>query len=129
MSTQPTRRELLEAVCDHVRRTGDPTLPWGTVPGLEEEFGSPEGVLRELHRRWSARLFARLDALLESPDGDADPARAVAAAEDELAAEDPARRVLLEAYRDHPALVAAEQRQRDLLALATGDRAVALSRQ
>ncbi|MQA84051.1 MAG: hypothetical protein GEV03_05310 [Streptosporangiales bacterium] len=118
---RPTRQELLRAVCEHVSRTGDATLPWGQVPGLESEFGSPDAVLLELHRRWYARFAARLDALLEdSPDDLAGAARDLW---EELTAEDPARRALLDAYRDHPALAAAEERQRRLLWLATaGDR-------
>lgn len=111
-----TRSELLLAVVEHVRRTGGTVAWWSDVPGLAEEFGSADNVLRALHRRWYARLLARLDALLEDPP--AEMPSAVTTAWEKLAAENPAWRALLDAYRGHPALRDAEERQQRLLGLA-----------
>lgn len=116
MGMRQTRSELLLAVVEHVRRTGDTVAWWGDVPGLADEFGSADNVLRALHRRWHVRLLARLDALLEDPP--AEMPRAVTTAWEKLAAENPAWRALLHAYRGHPALRDAEARQRRLLDLA-----------
>lgn len=115
-----TRRELIQAVLDRVRRTGEPVLAWDEVPGLAEEFGEPDTLLREMYRRWYARFAARLDAALE--EGQADPVEAAREVYRRLATETPEWRFVLDAHRDHPALAEAERQRRGLSSPATGGR-------
>lgn len=113
----PTRRELLQAALQHVRRTGDTSLPWERMPALSAEFDDLGDLLSTLHQRWHARFAARLDMVFE--ESPADLAAAVGDLWGQLAAEDPAWRAVLDAYREHPAVLAADERQRRLLAAAT----------
>lgn len=112
-----SRRELLQQVRDHVTRSGDPTLPWESLPELREEFRDAEDVILTLHQRWYARFAAHLDTVLEEPP--ADIPGAVHELWARLTAEDPRGRALLDAYRTRPAVARAEEQQRRLLFLAT----------
>lgn len=113
----PTRRELIQATLDQVRATGEPTVPWEGVPALSVGFEDLGDLLLTLHRRWYARFSARLDMLLEDPPTDI--AVGVRELWEQLTAEDPAWRAVLDAYCEHPAVAEADERQRKLLATAT----------
>lgn len=114
----PTRRELFQATLEHVRRTGGTALPWERMPALSAEFEDLGDLLSTLHQRWYARFAARLDMVFEQSP--ADLAGAVRELWEQLTAEDPAWRAVLDAYREHPAVRVADERQRRLLAAATG---------
>lgn len=98
-------------------RPGDHTLPWTQIPGLAAEFRDVDALLLALHQRWYAHFAARLDAMLEDPPGDLP--RAVRGLWETLVDEDPVWRAVLDAYRAHPKLAAADERQRQLLSMAT----------
>jgi hypothetical protein len=115
--SNPSRRELLQGVRDHVARSGDPSLPWESLPGLQEEFRDTDDVILALHQRWYARFAAHLDGMLENPPDDLPGA--VYELWERLTADDPAGRYLLDAYRTRPAVARAEEQQRLLLAQAT----------
>jgi len=118
------RYELTHAVLADVTRTGRPGLPDGLLGEIEKLYGDLDTFLSDLRRRWYLTFDARLDALLEHPPPDL--ARAVADLRRDLDREQPAYRLLFEAY---PAGTAVDDHHRTTLRAATGvDQLVAHAR-
>lgn len=80
---------------------------------LDAVFGGRDAALLALHHRWRTAFFARLDALLEDPPPDLDDA--VRALWTDPATGGHGLRALLDAHGDHPALAAAQERERRLV--------------
>ncbi|WP_163512727.1 hypothetical protein [Fodinicola acaciae] len=114
------RTDLLNAVLEHVSRTGSPQVPAAYLTEIDDEFGGLDDFLLAVHQRWSTAFAARLDAVLEeSPE---DLPAALARLHTDLAAVRPALRAVLDNYHDNKALAAAEDRQWRQLVAATGVR-------
>jgi hypothetical protein len=113
------RYALVQEVLDNVGGAGVSALPlWQDRIEAEYDGEGLGGFLRDVQWRWHRAFDARLDAVLES-DAD-DPAAAVAGLWRELAASQPATRLVLDAYAGHAGLAPAESRHRRMLRLATG---------
>lgn len=112
------RKSVIDAVLAEVAetRTDEISASWHTE--ITEVFGSEDEFLLAVHYHWSNTLFARLDALLESPPQD--PGAKVRQIWRALAAEQPATASLLARYADRPPLVTAIRRQQRQLAWALG---------
>jgi hypothetical protein len=102
---------LVREVLAEVTRTGCPEI---TRRGeVESAFGGVEEFLLFLHHRWRTAFFARLDALLEDPSEDLDSAVVALWADPTTGGR--GLRPLLDAHADHPALAAAQERERQLV--------------
>lgn len=109
------RYELTHAVLADVTRTGRADIPAGLLGEIDTLYGDLDTFVADLRRRWYLTFDARLDALLEhSPP---DMARAVADLRRDLDREQPAFRLLFEAY---PADTAVDDHHRATLRAATG---------
>lgn len=88
---QHARTDILHAVLDRAARNpADPKL-FDNLPDLNRLFGGPGGVLLALRHRWENHLGVKLDhALAEG--------KSMIDVHNELAAEQPALRALLDAY-------------------------------
>ncbi len=103
------RYAVTQAVLAEVARTRRPDLPARLLGEIHTLYGDLETFLADLRRRWYLTFDARLDALLEHPPPDM--VRAVADLRRDLDREQPAFRVLFEAYPDRAA--AYDQHRRD----------------
>jgi hypothetical protein len=117
MAWERTRRryELARAVLAEVRRTGRADLPAALLGEIDTLYGGLDAFLSDLRRRWYQLFDTRLDAVLEHPPPDM--ARAVAELCHDLDREQPAFRVLFEAY---PGRTAVDDHHRATLRAATG---------
>ncbi|GAB4584277.1 hypothetical protein [Nocardia sp. IFM 10818] len=85
------RTDILHAVLDRAARDPfDPTL-FDDLPGLDRLFGGPDGVLLALRHRWENHLVVKLEHALAQ-------GKSVVEVHNELAAEQPALRAILDAY-------------------------------
>ncbi|MGH8893745.1 MAG: hypothetical protein ACRDWY_10660 [Actinomycetes bacterium] len=109
------RYRLAADVLNRVARTGDPRAVERARDTIEDVFGSFGTFLMHLQRRWYTTLETRLDAALESSNGDADLPTLVAQVWTQMEAVDPGTRAVLDEYADHPDLRAGEARQRRIL--------------
>lgn len=109
------RYAVTQAVLAEVARTRRPDLPARLLGEIHTLYGDLETFLADLRRRWYLTFDARLDALLEQPPPDM--ARAVADLRRDLNREQPAFRVLFEAYPDRAAV---DSHHRATLRAATG---------
>jgi hypothetical protein len=137
MAWERTRRryELTRAVLAEVSvarsassaqqaRAGRPDIPADLLEEIDTLYGDLDTFLSDLRRRWYLMFDARLDALLEHPPPDM--AQAVADLRRDLDREQPAFRLLFEAY---PARTAVDDHHRTTLRAATGvDQPVAHAR-
>ncbi|GAA5141090.1 hypothetical protein [Pseudonocardia adelaidensis] len=80
---------------------------------LEAELGSRDAALLALHYRWRTAFFARLDALLEDAPADLDAALSALWTDPAIGGR--GLSALLDAHADHPAVAAAQERERRLL--------------
>ncbi|MGH3367497.1 MAG: hypothetical protein ACRDOY_09860 [Nocardioidaceae bacterium] len=106
------RYQLAADVLKGVARTGDPRAVERGRDTIEEVFGDFGTFLLHLQRRWYTSLETRLDAALESSNGDVDLPALVARVWTQMEAADPGTRAVLDEYADHPDLRAGEARQR-----------------
>ena len=102
---------LIRQVLAEVVRTGRPEIVG--QGDVEATFGGVEAFLLALHHRWRTAFFARLDALLENPPDDLDAA--VVALWTDPTTGGRGLRALLDAHADHPALAAAQDRERRMV--------------
>ena len=109
------RYRLAADVLREVSRTGDGTQAERYRNTIEEVFGDFGAFLLHLQRRWYTTLQARMDAALESSDGDADLPTLVARVWTQMKAVDPDTRAVLDQYANHPDLRAGEARQLRIL--------------
>jgi hypothetical protein len=108
------RYQLVAEVLRRVERTGDPRAVERSRSRIEEVFGDFGAFLLHLQRHWYTGLETRLDLALEKANGTADHRRLVARVWAEMESADAATRTLLDAYADHPDLLANERRQHHL---------------
>lgn len=109
------RYSLNRAVLAEIARTGRPTIPTNLATEVDEVFGDFATFLSDARRRWYQAFDARLDQLLENPPRDLN--RAVANLWRELEREQPAVRILFDAY---PATTPVDAHHRARLLTATG---------
>ncbi|GAB1509959.1 hypothetical protein [Actinophytocola sp. KF-1] len=95
------RYAVTRAVLTAVASTGRPVIPAVLLGEIDALYGDLDAFLSDLRRRWYLVFDARLDALLEHPPPDL--AHAVDDLRRDLDREQPAFRVLFEAYPDHAA--------------------------
>jgi len=103
------RQEILRVVVARAER-GELSRPWQGVPGVSVEFETDAEVLQELHHWWVRVLVAKLHGL--------ELMGCQHQVYSEVAAAHPGLRILLDAYADHPALMARLRRERDLFGAA-----------
>lgn len=103
------RRDLARVVLRDLAETGEVTVPARWEEEVRREFGGLDGLLAELSRQWWTACAAHLDALVELGPGD--PCRVW----DDVAAQSPWLRVVLDAHAASPALAEAEWRHREAL--------------
>ncbi|WP_030917516.1 hypothetical protein [Streptosporangium amethystogenes] len=103
------RRTLAHIVLRDLTETGDVTVPIWWEEEIQREFDGLGGFLAELSRQWWTAYAAHLDALIEL--GVDDPSQAW----DDVAAQMPQLRAVLDAYKDEVALAEAERRHCDVL--------------
>ncbi|OZM75838.1 hypothetical protein [Pseudonocardia sp. MH-G8] len=106
-----TKFRLVTEVLAEVARTGRPEI--ARTDEVRETFGSVEAFLLALHHRWRTALVAHLDTLLEDPPADLDAAVHALWADPGLGGR--GLRPLLDAHAGHPALAAAQERERVLV--------------
>ncbi len=104
---------LVREVLAEAARTGRPEIT--RRDEVEAAFGGVEAFLLALHHRWRTALLARLDALLEGAGSPDDFDAAVVAAWNDPTTGGRGVRALLDAHADHPALAAAQERERRLV--------------
>ena len=114
------RYQLAADVLRAVARTGDGRQAERWRNAIEEVFGDFGAFLVHLQRRWYTTLEARLDAALESSNGEADLPTLVARVGKQMEAADPDTRIVLDEYADHPDLRAGEARHRRILGVTAG---------
>lgn len=112
------RAAVVRQVLARLEDTPGAAVRWYDVPGVNEVFTDREELLSELHRVWSNRLAARVDAALES--GEHELTDSVMGAWRELAAELPALRRVLDHHAGDPSIWYAERREHRMLAVAAG---------
>jgi len=103
------RRTLARTVLLDLTETGDVTVPPWWEGEIQREFGGLGGFLAELSRQWWTAYAAHLDALIEL--GLDDPSQAW----DDVAAQMPQLRAVLDAHPGHEALAEAERRHCEVL--------------
>jgi len=106
-----TKFRLVTEVLAEVARTGRPEIR--RIDEVREVFGSVDAFLLAVHHRWRTALTARLDALLEDPPTDLDAAVHALWTDPGLGGR--GLRSLLDAHAEHPALAAAQDRERLLV--------------
>lgn len=116
------RYRLVHAVLDDVAAAGRAVLSAGRLAEIETEYGGLDGFLQDVQLRWYRTLEARLDTVLERratgrSGGDGD---AVHRLWQRLDAEQWPMRLLLDAFADHPAVLAGEAHHRPRLSAVTG---------
>lgn len=115
------RYRLVHAVLDDVAEAGRPVLSAGRLAEIEAEYGGLDGFLQDVQLRWYRMLEARLDTMLErrAKGRSGDDGDAVRGLWQRLAAEQWPMRLLLDAFADHPAVLAGEAHRGARLAPAT----------
>lgn len=106
-----TRYELVSAVLADVTRSGRPVIT--RTEDVDAEFGGADEFLLALHHRWSTAVLAHVDRLIEEEPADVESAFADLC--QELAARQPALRLLLDAHAARPSLATAEEALRQTL--------------
>jgi hypothetical protein len=114
------RHRLVDAALADVARSGRPVLGAARRREVDAEYGELDGFLRDVQQRWFRAFDARLDAVLERDPADL-PA-ALAELWHELAEQQPAVRLLLDAHAGHPVLTELAERHDRALHRATGVR-------
>lgn len=110
------RYRVAAGVLEDVSRSGSAETISRWSDDVEAAFGDLDSFLRHVQRRWYTALGARVDQILEEEVSDRQGA--VRAAWQELSGLDPASRLILDAYADHPALQHGERRHSHLLGAA-----------
>ncbi|MEJ3656854.1 hypothetical protein WEH80_28230 [Actinomycetes bacterium KLBMP 9759] len=118
------RQALLTTVLADVEASWQPLVT--RIDEVIEEFGDVTAFLLAAHHRWYTAVLARIDVVLE--DQQLDPPDAVAEIWTALAQRHAALRALLDAHRDEPALIAADEHYRELVLRDLGVDLAALTR-
>jgi hypothetical protein len=116
-SVQRRRRDCIRQVLDRARASGDHVAPWRAVAEVADRFADEADLLVELHREWLRLLVGRLHR------GGIVPRRTPANVRDlhdEVAAEHPTLRELLDAHAAHPALWEPTAAEHAMLAVLAG---------
>ena len=115
------RRDYLRAVLAQAQHSGDAVAPWrslaGELGGVEEHFVDEDELLVELHQEWLRALVARLHR------GEIVAQRSVANVRDlydEVCADNPTLRGILDANRAQPSLWEPTDREHAMLARIAG---------
>ncbi|MFD2418615.1 hypothetical protein [Amycolatopsis pigmentata] len=112
------RRDILDAVLREVRREPDGPLPFDSVPGARDTFGSEENLLLALHHKWTQVLSGHLRA---ETVGDPDHVDAVTRAWRRASESHPTLRAVLDAHVEgHPALRSLREAEQRMLVLTAG---------
>ncbi|WP_148572449.1 hypothetical protein [Nocardioides caldifontis] len=111
------RRDVMRAVIESSRSTGDRVAPWAGLAGLAEHFDGEDDLLVEMHREWLRVLVGRLHR------GEVVAQRTPANVRDlydEMCAAHPTLRGILDAHELNPALWEPTEREHALLARIAG---------
>lgn len=111
------RRSVLRDIVRHAQETGDTVAPWRQVAGTDGPFVDEADVLLEVHREWVRSLVARLHH--REIVAERTPVR-VRDLYDEVRAEHPTLRAILDANAAHPALWEPTAQEHALLARIAG---------
>lgn len=116
-NTAMERRKVMREVIEVAKQTGDPLAPWAQVQGAGTWFADDVDLLLEVHREWVRVLVSRLHqgqiVAERTPVGVRD-------LYDDLAAEHPTLRAILDAHEAHPALWEPTAQEHALLARIAG---------
>jgi hypothetical protein len=112
------RTRLLHQAADYAERTGSGDLPWGSVPGLADEFADRTDLLLDLQSRWERMLGGQIEMALDLDDDDL--ADSVRHAWQKLAARHVGLRRIIDRHAHEPALAYALRAERRMLAVAAG---------
>lgn len=116
-TTTIDRRQAIRAVLDRARTTTDEREPWRAVPEAILHFSDDADVLDALHREWLRALVSRLHG------GEIVAERSPEAVRDlyeEIRADHPTMRRILEQHKSEPTLVEAVEREHAMLARLAG---------
>lgn len=116
-TTTPRRRDYLRAVLTTAQATGDAVAPWQVLGDVEGHFVDEDDLLLELHGAWVRLLVGRLHR--GRIVADRTPAD-VCDLYEELRAEHPTLRGILDAHGADPALREATAREHAMLARIAG---------
>ena len=111
------RRDVMRAVIESSRSTGDRVAPWDGLPGLGEHFDGEDDLLVEMHREWLRVLVGRLHR------GEVVAQRTPANVRDlydEMCATHPTLRGILDAHELNPALWEPTELEHAMLARIAG---------
>lgn len=116
------RRDVLDAVLTAAARDPRGPLPFETVPGAEEVFGSREELMLALHYNWTRTLSGHLRAeVRDEHDEHDDHVGAVKRAFAAAVRRNPVLYEVVSAHRDeYPALRAAHRAEQAMLAVSAG---------
>ncbi len=98
------RRDAIELVLAHTRRTGDTHLPFAELPAVAREFADRDDLALALQYKWSQVLMGRIAVELTDAEQtpDVDHVDAVTRAWRTAAAQQPQLRALLDTYTADP---------------------------
>ena len=111
------RRDFMRAVLTSAKASGNTIAPWRGVGDVDLHFDDEADLLVELHREWLRLLVARLHR------GEIVPQRTAANVRDlydEICADNPTLRGILDAHTANPALWEPTAREHGLLARIAG---------
>jgi hypothetical protein len=114
--TYHRRARALRTAVDRIEASGGVELPSGD--GLDGAFADRTDLLVALHDLWTRRLDARVEVALELDERL--PEESVTSAWQEVAAELPEVRRVLDRYQHDPALQRSQRHEYRLLAVAAG---------
>lgn len=116
-TTTIDRRQVIRAVLDRARATGDTVEPWRSVPETDHHFAGTDEVLDALHREWLRAVVARLHRGEIVAERSPHAVRELYA---EIRAAHPTIRRILDEHASDPALTEAMQREHAMLARLSG---------
>ena len=111
------RRDFMRAVLSSAQSTGDKIAPWHRVGDVDLHFDDEADLLVELHREWLRLLVGRLHR------GEIVPQRTAANVRDlydEISADNPTLRGILDTHIANPALWEPTAREHAMLARIAG---------
>jgi hypothetical protein len=112
-----SRRGYLRAVLESARVTDDVVAPWTRVPGLDAAFASEADLLVDLHQEWIRLLVGRIHR--GGVVAQRTPAN-VRDLVDEVRAENPTLRRILDTHEADPALWSPTAKEHAMLARVAG---------
>lgn len=117
MNLSLQRRAVMREIVRTAQETGDVVAPWTAVEDVEAHFADDEEVLLEVHREWVRVLVARLHAGEIVAERTAVDVRDLY---DEVAADYPTLRSILDTHDTHPVLWEPTAQEHALLARIAG---------